>query len=96
MTKAWRREKLPRRERVVSIIDTPMNRVTAAALENTSQSGWPTAASTTAGMTMAMARTVIRMPLMKRTGRSSITTVAPRLRGRARRSRFLRASARPC
>src|SRR3546814_1412581 len=62
---AWRTEKRLRLARVVSIMETPTNSVTPAATRNTCQSGCPTAMSTMAGMTIAMASTDSRMPRMK-------------------------------
>src|SRR3546814_527932 len=75
---AWRTEKRLRLARVVSIMETPTNSVTPAATRNTCQSGCPTAMSTMAGMTIAMASTDSRMPRMKTMGRSSVMRGYPR------------------
>src|SRR3546814_11446837 len=59
-------------------METPTNSVTPAATRNTCQSGCPTAMSTMAGMTIAMASTDSRMPRMKTMGRSSVMRGYPR------------------
>ena len=72
MTKAWRSEKLVQPERAVRIIETPTKSDVPAEAVKTCQSGWPTSASTTAGIAMATASTHSRIPRMKTTGRNSI------------------------
>ncbi len=77
MRKAWRMVRPPRLVCVVSTMETPVKRVTAAAVRNTTQSRCPSAASTMAGMVIASARIDSRTPLTKRTGFSSVMRPRP-------------------
>ena len=72
MMKAWRSENPDQPERLVKIMMPATKSVTPAAAVKTCQSGWPMIASTTAGISMATARTASSNPITKAMGRRSI------------------------